>query len=282
MAIDLDGPPPEPVWPDGFTVATMQPGEERLVHATTQDAFLDHWDFRAAHVRGVAAAHEARPDELLLPRPRRGRRGGRGGLIARTSASARAGGRDRRPSPVAPSRSRRGADEALLRRAVRAGPAADRARRRRGEHDRRDASLRTVGMSPAAQDDVYEKCSRPARDTGTRLAAHGRGRCRRIDRAQGGGSRRTTAGRRDPNTCPYCGSHYRDDELRATLRVCPQCGHHFPMRARERIASLADPDTFEEEAADLRSADPLDFFDLRPYRERWPRPSSRPGSVKRS
>jgi len=75
-------------------------------------------------------------------------------------------------------------------------------------------------------------------------------------------------GRRDPNTCPSCGSHYRDDELRATLRVCPQCGHHFPMCARERIDSLADPDTFEEEAADLRSADPLDFFDLRPYRER--------------
>src|SRR6516164_335108 len=75
-------------------------------------------------------------------------------------------------------------------------------------------------------------------------------------------------GRRDPNTCPSCGSHYRDDELRATLRVCPQCGHHFPMCARERIDSLADPDTFEEASSDLRSSDPLDFFDLRPYRER--------------
>ncbi|HST25557.1 MAG TPA: acetyl-CoA carboxylase carboxyltransferase subunit beta [Gaiellaceae bacterium] len=75
-------------------------------------------------------------------------------------------------------------------------------------------------------------------------------------------------GRRDPNTCPICRSHYRDDELKASLRVCPHCGHHFPMTARERIDSLADPDTFEEEAADLRSADPLEFFDLRPYRER--------------
>ena len=74
--------------------------------------------------------------------------------------------------------------------------------------------------------------------------------------------------RRDPNTCPSCGSHYREDELRAALWVCPQCGHHFPMTARERIDSLADPDTFEEESADLRSSDPLEFFDLRPYRER--------------
>jgi acetyl-CoA carboxylase carboxyl transferase subunit beta len=79
---------------------------------------------------------------------------------------------------------------------------------------------------------------------------------------------RTDGGPRDPNTCPTCKSHYRDEELQASLRLCTQCGHHFPMPARERIASLADPDTFEEEAADLRSADPLDFFDLRPYRER--------------
>ena len=75
-------------------------------------------------------------------------------------------------------------------------------------------------------------------------------------------------GRRDPNTCPSCRSHYRPEELRAALRVCPQCGHHFPMPARERIEFLADPGSFEEEAADLRSADPLEFFDLRPYRER--------------
>jgi len=74
--------------------------------------------------------------------------------------------------------------------------------------------------------------------------------------------------RRHPNTCPACGSHYRDDELQASLRVCPQCGHHFPVPARERIDQLADPGSFEEEAAEIRSADPLAFFDLRPYVER--------------
>src|ERR671936_1889157 len=75
-------------------------------------------------------------------------------------------------------------------------------------------------------------------------------------------------GKRHPNTCPSCGSHYRDDELSENLRVCLQCGHHFPVPARERIAQLADPDGFEEESAEVRSADPLDFFDLRPYAER--------------
>jgi acetyl-CoA carboxylase carboxyl transferase beta subunit len=73
---------------------------------------------------------------------------------------------------------------------------------------------------------------------------------------------------RHPNTCPACGSHYRDDELRANMRLCLQCGYHFPMSAQERIDSLVDPESFEEESADLRSADPLGFFDLRPYRER--------------
>jgi acetyl-CoA carboxylase carboxyl transferase beta subunit len=74
--------------------------------------------------------------------------------------------------------------------------------------------------------------------------------------------------RKNPNTCPSCGSHYRDDELDRHLGVCPQCGHHFPVGARERIDQLVDPGSFTEEEEDLRSADPLGFFDLRPYTER--------------
>jgi len=75
-------------------------------------------------------------------------------------------------------------------------------------------------------------------------------------------------GRPHPNTCPKCGSHYRDDELAEHLNVCPQCGHHFPVHARERIQQLLDADSFVEEASELRSDDPLEFFDLRPYTER--------------
>jgi acetyl-CoA carboxylase carboxyl transferase subunit beta len=71
-----------------------------------------------------------------------------------------------------------------------------------------------------------------------------------------------------PNTCPRCHSHYRDEELDENLWVCPQCGHHFSVRARVRIRQLADGGTFVEEDANLRSADPLGFFDLRSYTER--------------
>src|SRR5437588_10699662 len=75
-------------------------------------------------------------------------------------------------------------------------------------------------------------------------------------------------GKPHPNTCPACGSHYRDDELEQHLNVCPQCGHHFPMRARARIKQLADEGSFTEKAAEFRSDYPLGFFDLRPYPER--------------
>jgi len=71
-----------------------------------------------------------------------------------------------------------------------------------------------------------------------------------------------------PNTCPSCHSHYRDEELDAVLWVCSHCGHHFPVRARRRVEQLADRGTFDERDTDLRSADPLGFFDLRAYTER--------------
>jgi mycothiol synthase len=47
MAIDLDRPPPEPKWPEGFEVATFGPGEEAILHAVTEDAFAEHWGHEA-------------------------------------------------------------------------------------------------------------------------------------------------------------------------------------------------------------------------------------------
>jgi acetyl-CoA carboxylase carboxyl transferase beta subunit len=89
-----------------------------------------------------------------------------------------------------------------------------------------------------------------------------------VVRAQDEGGNPASRERKDPNTCPRCSSHYRDEELRAELRVCRTCGHHFIVGALERISQLADPGTFEEAASGLRSADPLAFVDLKPYPER--------------
>jgi mycothiol synthase len=47
MLTPLDGEIEPPHWPAGIAVRTLQPGDERAVHAATEDAFADHWDFES-------------------------------------------------------------------------------------------------------------------------------------------------------------------------------------------------------------------------------------------
>lgn len=45
MAATLDGPPLEPVLPDGITVRTLDPERDGpAVHAASEEVFADHWD----------------------------------------------------------------------------------------------------------------------------------------------------------------------------------------------------------------------------------------------
>lgn len=68
--------------------------------------------------------------------------------------------------------------------------------------------------------------------------------------------------------CPISGEIVFNKELEANLMVVPKSGYHFPIGARQRIAALLDPDSFEERDASIRSADPLSFVDSQPYPER--------------
>lgn len=44
MRIDMDSPPPEPVWPEGITVAGFERGrDERRFHESLEEGFQDHW-----------------------------------------------------------------------------------------------------------------------------------------------------------------------------------------------------------------------------------------------
>ena len=45
MSIELSAPPPEPEWPDGFIVSTLQPGDEEVLHAVTEETFAEHWGY---------------------------------------------------------------------------------------------------------------------------------------------------------------------------------------------------------------------------------------------
>lgn len=65
--------------------------------------------------------------------------------------------------------------------------------------------------------------------------------------------------------CKSCGQTLYTDRLEDNLQVCWYCNCHLPMSAHKRIKTLADPDSFVEMDANLRSVDPLGFVDSKPY-----------------
>ena len=68
--------------------------------------------------------------------------------------------------------------------------------------------------------------------------------------------------------CPGCQQIIFRREAERRLGVCPQCDYHWYVPARERVRQVLDEGTFEEWDTDLEPADPLDFVDKKPYRER--------------
>ncbi len=67
--------------------------------------------------------------------------------------------------------------------------------------------------------------------------------------------------------CPSCGRVIYNKELESQRKVCPKCAHHFRMTAAERLRLLFDGDWTEHDAG-LRSLDPLQFVDTKPYKAR--------------
>ena len=58
--------------------------------------------------------------------------------------------------------------------------------------------------------------------------------------------------------CPNCHKEIPLSRLWANQLVCP-CGYHFRMKARQRLISLSDKDSFRELFVGIKSQDPLDF-----------------------
>ena len=68
--------------------------------------------------------------------------------------------------------------------------------------------------------------------------------------------------------CHGCGETVFRKRIEQNLGVCYECGHHFYVSAPTRIRQLLDEDSFEEWDIDLESADPLEFADKKPYKQR--------------
>jgi acetyl-CoA carboxylase carboxyl transferase subunit beta len=68
--------------------------------------------------------------------------------------------------------------------------------------------------------------------------------------------------------CAECGSMLFRKVVEDNLSVCPDCNHHFRLSARNRIAQLVDPGSFEEMFTDVEPTDPLKFTDKKAYKDR--------------
>ena len=68
--------------------------------------------------------------------------------------------------------------------------------------------------------------------------------------------------------CPECGLVVYVKDLKANASVCAGCGHHHRIDSEERIALIADPDSFEALNEALEPTDPLSFKDRRAYADR--------------
>ncbi len=67
--------------------------------------------------------------------------------------------------------------------------------------------------------------------------------------------------------CLGCRQAIFKSNLEANLNVCPNCQHHFKMSARQRMDLLLEPG-YELVDGGLRSTDPLNFHDVKPYKQR--------------
>jgi len=67
--------------------------------------------------------------------------------------------------------------------------------------------------------------------------------------------------------CKGCRAVIWKAELEANLNVCPKCQHHFKLDALQRIELLLEPG-YELVDKGLRSTDPLNFTDVKSYKQR--------------
>ncbi len=68
--------------------------------------------------------------------------------------------------------------------------------------------------------------------------------------------------------CDSCGAIIWKKDLETASYVCDKCGFHFKIGARDRLRIFFDNETWEEFDVALRSTDPLQFVDQKPYSER--------------
>ncbi|MGR3318725.1 MAG: acetyl-CoA carboxylase, carboxyltransferase subunit beta [Candidatus Anammoxibacter sp.] len=68
--------------------------------------------------------------------------------------------------------------------------------------------------------------------------------------------------------CNGCAGVIYKKTLDLAYNVCPECDYHFRIGSKDRLRMMLDIDSFEEYWSSMHSADPLNFTDRIPYKER--------------
>lgn len=68
--------------------------------------------------------------------------------------------------------------------------------------------------------------------------------------------------------CPECGEMMHKKQWEANLYLCTKCEHHFRIGSEEYFNLLLDENSFKEMDRKIRSTDPLEFSDTKPYKRR--------------
>ncbi len=75
--------------------------------------------------------------------------------------------------------------------------------------------------------------------------------------------------------CPECSAIIYRKELEENAFTCPTCDHHFRIGSNKYVDVLIDKGTWVETHRSVRSGDPLEFVDTRPYKARLKEAHSR-------
>ncbi len=68
--------------------------------------------------------------------------------------------------------------------------------------------------------------------------------------------------------CSECGEMMHRRQWESNFYLCIKCGHHFRIGSEEYFEILLDEGTFREMDKKMKSVDPLEFVDTKPYKKR--------------
>lgn len=78
--------------------------------------------------------------------------------------------------------------------------------------------------------------------------------------------------------CTHCNELIHVNELQQNDNCCPKCDYHYRLSVEDRIAKLADPETFKELFSNLLPKDALQFVDTEPYVQRLKKAHEKSGN----